>query len=209
MKRSPRWLAGVLLAAAVFQAPASAQFVMTSPWRLIEPGEVRKVAKSRLTVTAAGEWNRSPQRPTGDSEVWTREGLGLGELDFFGDIKKGEPLFRERHKKRDPLPKFDPAMLPTDLVEWFENSAEIVLGGSLFETFDVRPAQLAGHRAVEFGYSYTSESDNLERRGLARAAVIDNRLYMITFDAPRLHYFDAAVADARAIMDSARLSDGR
>ena len=193
-----------VLAATLAAGPAPAQFVFNNPWRLIEAGEVRKVAKSDLAITAAGEWNRSSHRPTSRSEVWTRDGLGLGELDFFA-IPQGKPLFRERDKKKDPLPRFDPAMLPTDIVEWFENSARIITGGALFETFDVRPARLAGHPGVEFGYSYASQSDNLERRGLARAAVVGGKLYLITFDAPKLHYFDAGVSDVRAMMDSARL----
>jgi hypothetical protein len=178
------------------------------PWRLVPPGETRTVAKSSLAVTAAGTWNRSTRRPTSRSEVWTRHGLGLGEIDFFV-IPRGKPLFRERDKKKAPLPRFDPAMLPPDLVEWFRNTARIVTGGSLFETFDVRPATLAGYPGVAFGYSYTTVDDNLERLGLARAAVIGGTLYLITFDAPKLHYFDASVADVRATMDSARFTAAR
>lgn len=199
-------LGAMLLVGVALPAAAPAQFVIGGSWKLIGHGEVRKVARSQLTVTATGAWNRSPQRPTRSSEVWTRHGTGLGELDFFAAIAKGKPLFRERDKKKAPLPKFDPAMLPTDIVEWFANTAEIVLGGGLFETYAVRPAQLAGHRGVEFGYSYVSAADNLERRGLARAAIIGGRLYLITFDAPQLHYYDATIADVRAIMDSARIA---
>lgn len=189
------------LALASVSTPAAAQ------WRLVDPGESREVANSGLVVTAPGEWNRATQRPTRRTEIWTKDGNTLNELDFWLGVKPGEALFKERSKKKDPLPRFDPKMLPTDLVEFFEDTARKVLGGSLVEAHEVRPATLAGHPAVEFDWSYTG-SDEVERKGLVRAAIVGGRLYMINFDAPRLHYFDEHVDEARAVMDSARFAGG-
>lgn len=188
-------LAAALLAGAA--SPAAAQ------WRLVDAGEAREVANSNLVVTAPGEWNRSTERPTRRTEIWTKDGNALGELDFWLAVKDGDPLFRETDKKKNPLPHFDAKMLPTDLVEFFEDTARKVLGGSLVETHEVRPATLAGHPAVEFDWSYTG-GDEVERKGLVRAAIVGDRLYMINFDAPKLHYFDEHVAEVRGIMDSAR-----
>ena len=185
--------------------PAEAQFVLSTPWRIVRDGDVRKVGKSNLAVTAIGDWNRSTQRQTGESENWTQHGTGLDDLGFYVGIKKGEALFRQRDKKKDPLPKFDPAMLPTDVVEWFENSARIALTSAVFEVVAVRPAQLAGHPGVEMDFTYATEGDNLERKGTARAAVIGQRLYLITYDAPKIHYYDAGLPTALAVMNSARL----
>jgi hypothetical protein len=185
------------LAVATVSTPAAAQ------WRLVDPGETREVAGSGLLVTAPAEWNRSTERQTRRTEIWTKDGNTLNELDFWLAVKPGEALFRERSKKRDPLPRFDAKMLPTDLVEFFEDTARKVLGGSLVEAHEVRPATLAGHPAVEFDWSYTG-GDEVERKGLVRAAIVGGRLYMINFDAPRLHYFEEHVDEARAIMDSAR-----
>lgn len=198
MKRLGMALALVL---ATVSAPAAAQ------WRLVDSGEIREVANSGLVVTAPGEWNRSTERQTRRTEIWTKDGNALGELDFWLGVKPGEALFKERSKKRDPLPRFDAAMLPTDLVELFEDTARKVLGGSLVEAGEVRPATLAGRPAVEFDWSYTG-GDEVERLGLVRAAIVDGRLYMINFDAPRLHYFGAHVDEARAVMDSARFPAG-
>jgi hypothetical protein len=39
----------------------------------------------------------------------------------------------------------------------------------------------------------------------ARAAIVGGKLYLITFAAPEIHYFDANIAEARAIMDSAKI----
>lgn len=191
---------------AVAPVPAAAQLVLSTPWKLIREGEVRKVGKSDLEVTVVGDWNRSTQRPTHESESWTQNGVGLDDLGFYGSIKKGEALFRQRDKKKDPLPKYDPAMLPTDIAEWFENSARNALGSALFEVTAVRPAKLAGADGVEMDFAYASEGDNLERRGTARAATIGGRLYMISFDAPKLHYYEAGLGEALAIMNSARIA---
>ena len=205
-----RWrliFAALLLAplAALPPRPAAAQFVLSTPWKLIRAGEVRKVGKSDLEVTVVGDWNRSTQRPTHESESWTQNGVGLDDLGFYGAVKKGEALFRQRDKKKDPLPKFDPAMLPTDVAEWFENSARNALGSALFEVTAVRPAKLAGADGVEMDFAYATEGDNLERRGVARAATIGGRLYLISFDAPKLHYYEAGLPAALAIMNSARV----
>ena len=96
-------------------------------------------------------------------------------------------------------------MLPTDIVEWFENSVRNAMGSAVFEVGAVRPAQLAGHPGVEMEFAYASEGDNLERKGIARAAVIGQKLYLISFDAPKIHYFDEGLPSALAVMDSARI----
>lgn len=195
MKRFMVWFA---LLCAFAAAPAAAQ------WRLVEAAKPREVVNGALVVIPPDEWNRATGRPTKRTEIWTKDGTTLGELDFWLGVKPGEPLFKEQSKKKAPLPKFDPNMLPTDLVEFFEDTARTVLGGSLFEVNYVRPATLAGHPGVEFEHTFTG-GDEVARRGLVRGAIIGGRLYLINWDAPRLHYYDEHVDEVRAIMDSAKL----
>lgn len=200
-----------LFAAALLLAPlaappqAAAQFVFSTPWKLVRAGETRKVGKDEMQVTAVGDWNRSTQSELRRNESWTQNGTGLDDLSFYGGIEKGKPLLRQRDKKKDPLPKFDPAMLPTDIAEWFESSARIALNSAVFEVGTVRPATLAGARGIEIDFTYASEGDNLERRGTARAAVIAGKLYIISFDAPKIYYYDAGLPTALAIMNTARM----
>ena len=183
--------------------------VLASPaqagWVLVPVDAPSTVAKSKLVVTTFGEWNRSTKRPSVKGEFWTQNGAAIDAISFFGGLVKGDPLVKERQKKDKPLPKFDPAMLPTDIPQLFEQTSRIVLGTSLFEITEVRPVTFLGHSGVQFSYRYTMETDNLERLGEARAAIVDGKLYMIEFTAPALHYFDAEIEDARKIMDSARL----
>jgi hypothetical protein len=197
--------AALVLTPLVAPPPAAAQFVFSTPWKLVRAGEVRKVGSDELVVTAVGNWNRSTQSDLRRNESWTQHGTGLDDLSFYGGIAKGKPLLRQRDKKKDPLPKFDPAMLPTDIAEWFENSARIALNSAVFEVGAVRPATLAGARGIEMDFTYATEGDNLERQGIARAAVIGGKLYVISFDAPKIHYFAAGLPTARAIMDTARV----
>lgn len=186
------------LLAALVATPAAAQ------WRLVEANVPREVVNGSMTVTAPDQWNRSTNRPTKRTEIWTKDGTTLGELDFWLGVQAGEPLFKERSKKKAPLPKFDPKMLPTDLVEFFQDTARTVLGGSLFEVTYVRPATLAGHPGVEFEHTFTG-ADEVVRKGLVRGAIVGGRLYLINFDAPKIHYFEQHIDEVRAIMDSAKL----
>ena len=53
-------------------------------------------------------------------------------------------------------------------------------------------------------YQY-ADTDQLTCRGEARAAIIDSKIYMIAYDAPRLYYFEKLVDDARVLMTAATL----
>lgn len=186
--------------------------LMTAPtaaiagWKLMPQKTPVTVAKSSLTVTPSSDWNRWSTRPSKKGETWTLDGTALNELSFFAGIAPGEPLYRERNKKDQPLPKFDAKMLAPELVTMFESSNRIVMATSLFEIDKVEPAKLAGQDAVHFTYHYTVQADEVRRKGEARAAVIGGKLYLISFAAPAIHYYDAGVTEARAIMDSARLA---
>ena len=57
---------------------------------------------------------------------------------------------------------------------------------------------------VQFSDEFT-DGDGLTRKGEAKAAIIDKKLFMVTFDAPRLYYYDRAVDDFRQVASSAKL----
>src|SRR3546814_11772121 len=59
-----------------------------------------------------------------------------------------------------------------------------------------------GKDGIRFTYEYV-DADNLPLKGEARATLIKGLLYMATFDAPRLHYFDATLDDFHSLTDSA------
>jgi hypothetical protein len=173
--------------------------------RLIVPGQPVAVAKSMLTVTPAVEWNKLGARPGRNSETWTFDGDALNDLTFYGGIEPERTLFREVSKRNKPLPRVKATMLVTDIPTLVENSYRIALDTPLFTVEGMQPMAFAGKPGIRFTYSFTRPNEDLPRKGEGRGAMIDGKLYLLTFEAPRLHYFDAGVTSFRQVADSAKL----
>ncbi|AEG48273.1 hypothetical protein Sphch_0578 [Sphingobium chlorophenolicum L-1] len=188
---------------AVICAAFSAQPLMAGN-ALMPPGTSVAVAKSTLTVTPEREWNRLSARPGRNSETWTLDGDDLNGLNFYS-IESGRTLFREVSKKTKPLPRFSSTMLLTDIPALLENSYRIALGTTLFSMTHAEPAPFLGERGVRFSYSFRKQMEDVSRSGEAVGAIVKGRLYLVTFDAPAILYFDRDVAGFRQIVSSARL----
>ncbi len=198
MKRSARLLViGLTLFAAV-GSPSLANKVMPQ-------GKAVTVAKSGLTVVPGMDWNRLSGRPGRNAESWTLDGLPLNDLTFYGGIVDGATLFRDARKKTDPLPKFAATMLIPDIAQLFESSYRVSVGTSLMSIDTIEPATFAGKPGFHFTYSFVVQGEEVRRKGEAKGAVIGGKLYLITFEAPVIHYFDADIVAARAVLDSAVL----
>lgn len=188
-------LAAPVLALAA--APADAH-------KLREKGNTVDVADSDVVVTPPRDWNRLNGKIGKRTETWTLDGEQLNDVTFFGGIEAGDPLVKERNKKHDPLPKFTSSTLLIEVPELLEGTYRTYKDLAAFQIFSVEPGQFLGSEGVHFTYEYT-DLDQLTRKGEARAAIIEGRLFMLTFDAPRLHYFDRTVGDFRALADTATL----
>jgi hypothetical protein len=175
-------------------------------WAVMSSGSDIKVAKGTMTVKPLEDWNRSSGRPSKRSEAWTQDGINLNELTFFGAIGDGESILRQGWTTTEKLPKFKSDMLPTDLAEMFEATHRMVLQSPVFKMGKVEPAKLGTHDAVRFNYSYAAQAEDIERRGEAVAAIVDGRLYIVNFVAPSLHYFDAGIAEVRAMVASVQIN---
>lgn len=172
--------------------------------KLREKGVAVTVADSSLSVTPTRDWNRLGQSPGKHAETWTLDGEQLDDVTFYAGIAPGEPLVKERSKKRDPLPKFTATTQIVEIPELLEGTYRTYKSIGAFTLVSTDPVKFLGHDGVLFTYDYTDE-DLLTRRGEARATIVDGKLYMITFDAPRLYYFDRFLGDARALSGSATL----
>jgi len=190
---------GLLAVLLVLASPAIASNT------LIVAGRSVAVVKSAMTVTPDREWNRilSPPAP---NEVWTIDGQDLNELDFFGGIATNQSLFGEKMKRRSrPQPFFNATMLITDVPALLENSYRALININVMAIDQIEPVTFAGHQGIRFTYGYTPR-DEVRRKGEAHAAIVDGKLYMITFEAPALHFFDAGIAAARAVVASATVA---
>ncbi len=135
--------------------------------------------------------------------MWSLDGPLLNRIVFLGGVADGQPIAREANRKREPLPHFAAAMRATDIAELVERTTRITEAAPDFTTEVVAPATFAGRPGFRLRYRYTV--GELTRRGEARGAVIDGRLYLIAYSAPALHYFDTDLPRATAIMDSAQI----
>jgi hypothetical protein len=189
-----------LAAVALAAAPVTA-----ANWAVVGPSQSVAVAGSSLTVTPRTPWNKATHKIGPKAEAWTQDGFTLNELDFIGGVGPGEALVKERNKKDKPLPKFSASMTPPDIVQMFEATDRILLNTSLFEIDKVEPAKLGGRDGFRFEYHYVVQDDEVRRKGEARAAVVGGKLYLINYNAPAIHYYDAGIDEVRAMMDGARI----
>lgn len=172
--------------------------------KLRQQGVPVAVAESSLTVTPSRDWNQLGSRIGKKTETWTLDGEYLNDVTYFGGIEPGNPLIRERSKTREPLPKFTQTTLLAEVPELLERTSRAYRHSGSFQVTSVDVIRFLDHDGVSFAYQFTDE-DQLTRRGEGRATIVEGKLYMITFEAPRLSYFAKNIADFRQLADSATL----
>lgn len=172
--------------------------------RLMPAGEAAQVARSDMTVTPTILWNRLSQRPGEKAERWTLDGELLNDVIFFGGVENGTTLFRDRDRDDNPLPTFSSTMLPTDIPPLLETSLRVTQNISTFEISSVAPATFLGAPGVQFEYRMLG-ADDITRQGRATAAIIEGKLFMITYDAPAEYFFARNLPDVERIVASAVL----
>ncbi len=198
--KSNKLIHAIVLATALVAAPVYAGYKLKSANVPVA------VAKSGMTVTSTVDWNRNSARIGRFAESWTLDGLSLNDLTFYGGIADNTTLFREVNKKVTPLPRFSATMLIPDIVQMFEASYRVALSTSLMSIDSVEPMKLAGSDGFRFTYNFTVQGEDVKRKGEARGAIIGGKLYLITFEAPAIYYFDRDVTEFRRVADSAKLA---
>ena len=169
-----------------------------------EKGKAVAVASSKMVVTPPRDWNRLSIKPGKRAETWTLDGEQLNDVTFYGGIEPGDPLIREVNKKRAPLPKLTQSTLLVEIPELLEATYRTAKEIGSFTLSSSSPDRFLGHEGIRFTYEYV-DNDNLHRRGEARATLVEGVLYMTTYDAPKIHYFDKSLSDYRALSDTATL----
>ena len=172
--------------------------------KLRESGKTEAVAQSDMTVTPTLDWNRLDGRIGKRTETWTLDGEQLNNVTFFGGIAPGNPLIRERDRKNRPLPDFTSQTLLPEIPELLERTYRADSDIGTFSVLSVAPARFLAQDGVEFTYSYV-DADGLTRLGLARAVIVQGDLFMMLYEAPRLHYYERNLPDFLALLESASL----
>ena len=190
-------LAAVLVAAPASQAMAG--------WKLIAAKESVKVAKSSMEVTPVEAWNRGTHRASKKGETWTLDGPSISEVYFAAGLLPGETFYKDTDKKNRPLPVMGANLQLTEIPEFYESSQRIAYNTSVYEVTGMTPAKFLGQDGVQFTYSFAVQGSALKYKGIARATLVKGALYLISFDAPEISFYERDRAKAEAIMDSAKL----
>ena len=173
--------------------------------KLIAPGLIAGIAKGAFTAQPASTWNRLQQKEGKYQEIWTIDGDHLNRVIFLGGVPDGEALLKERDKKRDPLPRFGQNMLLPDIPVLFERTYRSYYGTPAIEVGAMEPVSFAGEQGIRFEYAYTDTDDEVERRGEAYAAIKNKQLFLMAFEAPKLHYFERDISLFHNLVQSAKI----
>lgn len=186
------------VAAGLVAAPAFAN-------SLVAPGPRAKIADSTFSAAPSSEWNKLSGREGKNVEVWTVDGPALNKVTFFGGIDIGKPLLKETDKKNQPLPKVTPNMLITDIPALLETTYRSQFKANQISIDSQEPAIVGGHKGVKFTYSYARQDDEVQRKGEAIGTVKGNKLYLLTYEAPALHFFDKDVEKFRQLASTLKM----
>jgi hypothetical protein len=195
----------VLIAAALSMAVAAPALAGN---RLMPANTPARIANSALSVTPGRDWNRLSARPGRAGEVWTLDSDTLNNVTYYAGVEADRTLMREVDRRNRPLPRFSSTMLLADVPTLLENSYRVGRSVTVFSMDQVEPAQFAGQSGVRFNYSYTSE-DEVRRRGEAYGAIVGGRLYLVTFEAPQIHFFDASIDAFRQLVATSTITARR
>lgn len=191
----------ILAAAAVALAPAAPAL---AGYKLMPKSKEALIAKTTFAVTPDADWNRLGSRVGRFAESWTLDGLSLNDVTFYAGIANNTTLFKEVNKKETPLPRFNATMLAPDIAQLFEASYRVANKTSLFTVDSIQPATFAGKPGVHFTYTFTVQDEEVRRQGQATGAIIDKKLYLITYEAPVIHYYNRDLARYQALVSSAK-----
>lgn len=172
---------------------------------LVSPGPQAKIARSSLSATPAGEWNKLSYRGGKNVEVWTIDGDELNKVTFYGGIEVGKPLLKEADKKERPLPRVTPNMLITDIPAILESTYRVQYSVSQMSVDSQEPATVGGHKGIRFTYSFVRNDEDVMRKGEAVGAFVGNRLYIAAYEAPAIHFFDKDVEKFRQLATTLKI----
>lgn len=166
----------------------------------VEKGEA--VVRDRLVVQVDDPWNRFERDISYGMPTWTQEGITVDAMRFLVGVADGQPIAPTTDSKQTPL-LFRASMQPAEIAALYQ--ALLSRDGSTFTLTRIEPDQFIGTRGLRIEYELVRKVDDVRLKGVAWAAVHQNQLFMIAYDAPRLAFFDKYIARATAVARSARV----
>lgn len=174
-------------------------------YSLVNVKEIR-VGDDSLAVTPPRQWNKISARlftDIRDVEDWTQNGPYLDGISFVTGLKDGKALVYQRSRDDRQVPKFRSNMTPPEIAAMVESLFRVRGGAIDFSTTSLTPRPFLGTNGFQYDFEHL-DGDEVRRKGRAVGAIVDGKLYMILYDAARMHYFNASLPDFEAIVASAR-----
>jgi len=169
----------------------------------------QSVGDGGLSVVAPRPWNRQRARlfsffDIREVEDWTLNGPYLDGITFVTGLKSGRNMIYQRRSENQQVPAFRADMTAPEIASMLESLYRVRGGAVDFKTLGLQPRPFLGVNGFQLDYEHLDD-DELWRKGRVVGAVVNGRLYLILFDAARLHYYNAALPDFEAIVQSAQL----
>jgi hypothetical protein len=159
--------------------------------------------RERLVVTVDKPWNQFERGMGDNTPTWTQDGITVDALRFYVGLKDGELLAPTPSEPKGSKPlAFRAKMQPGEVVALLEGL--MTRDGSTFQVDRLAPTPFVGTNGFKLEFSGVRKSDEVRLRGVAWGAVRNGELFMITYTAPRLSFFDRHLPSAEAIARSAR-----
>jgi hypothetical protein len=167
------------------------------------------VKPERLTVQGAYSvepqiaWTRvfKPQYGIAANEVWTVDGPALESILFTPGLEDGDALFVAGSPEAlAEYPVYRSYMSETEIMEFVAESMTRT-GAEQMEERNLRPVAFGSERGFRFDFSYLSQN-GLEYAGVANAAILDGRLYVILYRGTALHYYEKYLPQVERMLDS-------
>lgn len=174
-----------------------------------------QVINDRLVVQVPGAWNKvSDPWQVDPYDTWTREGIPLDNLRFWGGLHPGQTLVsrdvgysRAADAKDKRTPTFRAGLSTENLVALFE---EVYAHAGTVTITKVEPAVFAGRKGVRFDFTLARRSDDLDMLGTVWIAVRPDpqwgeELYAASFVAPRLSFYHRLLPMAEDVVKTAHI----
>jgi hypothetical protein len=175
-------------------------------YSLIRP-RATNVGDGSMAVTPPHEWNRVSTVWAIDDiravEDWTLNGPYLDSMSFVTGLKGGRYIIRQSKRDAQQVPKFRSDMTAPEITAMLESFYRVKAGTVELKSTSLQPRTLMGYPGFQWDYDHLDQ-DEVWRRGRVVGAVIGGRLYLILLDGTRMHYFNAALPDFEAVVNSAR-----
>lgn len=168
-------------------------------YTLVPAGKSQNV--QGMAVAPLSSWTATPYKPGANATVWTKDGVGLNELIFIGDVGDGKSIFKSVSKEL-PMPTYKKDMLPNEIVELVETSIKNNLGGQVsVESSNLRPQSVNGNDGFRFDLKYFT-GGGLYKQGDVIAISKNETLNLIIYTAAALHYFPKDHAEINSLFSN-------